>query len=96
VRTGRAKSTLAKLIIAILLADKGHVRRDDADLADADRDAVWSRTALVPQNFACWPLRARESVTLGQPKTFSRARITFEAENGTRPGPCLGHVGRHG
>jgi ATP-binding cassette subfamily B protein len=31
---------------------------------------VWKRTALVPQNFACWPLRARENITLGQPRTF--------------------------
>jgi ATP-binding cassette subfamily B protein len=31
---------------------------------------VWSRTALVPQNFASWPLRARENITLGQPKTL--------------------------
>ncbi|MFG2141851.1 ATP-binding cassette domain-containing protein [Streptomyces sp. NPDC048650] len=67
---GSGKSTLAKLITGILLADKGHVRWDGTDLANADPDAVWSRTALVPQNFACWPLRARENVTLGQPKTF--------------------------
>ncbi|NDZ77010.1 ATP-binding cassette domain-containing protein [Streptomyces sp. SID10853] len=67
---GSGKSTLAKLITGILLADKGRVRWDGADLADADPDSVWSRTSLVPQNFACWPLRVRENVTLGQPKTF--------------------------
>lgn len=67
---GSGKSTLAKLITGILLADKGRVRWDGTDLAAADPDSVWSRTALVPQNFACWPLRARENVTLGQPRTF--------------------------
>ncbi|GAA1709850.1 ATP-binding cassette domain-containing protein [Streptomyces yatensis] len=67
---GSGKSTLAKLITGILLADKGRVRWDGTDLAQADPDAVWKRTALVPQNFACWPLRARENITLGQPKTF--------------------------
>ncbi|CAL9325268.1 Vitamin B12 import ATP-binding protein BtuD [Streptomyces sp. enrichment culture] len=67
---GSGKSTLAKLITGILLADKGRVRWDGVDLAHADPDAVWKRTALVPQNFACWPLRTRENITLGQPKTF--------------------------
>lgn len=66
---GSGKSTLAKLITGILLADKGSVQWDGVDLAQADPDAVWKRTALVPQNFACWPLRARENITLGQPKT---------------------------
>ncbi|MFE9067959.1 ATP-binding cassette domain-containing protein [Streptomyces violaceusniger] len=67
---GSGKSTLAKLITGILLADKGRVLWDGTDLAQADPDAVWKRTALVPQNFACWPLRARENITLGQPRTF--------------------------
>ncbi|MGC9379997.1 ATP-binding cassette domain-containing protein [Streptomyces sp. MH13] len=66
---GSGKSTLAKLITGILLADKGRVTWDGIDLADADPDAVWKRTAFVPQNFACWPLRARENITLGQPRT---------------------------
>ncbi|MGC9439691.1 ATP-binding cassette domain-containing protein [Streptomyces sp. WG5] len=66
---GSGKSTLAKLITGILLADKGRVTWDGVDLADADPDAVWKRTAFVPQNFACWPLRARENITLGQPRT---------------------------
>ncbi|MFG2260870.1 ATP-binding cassette domain-containing protein [Streptomyces mirabilis] len=67
---GSGKSTLAKLITGILLADKGRVLWDSTDLADTRPDSVWSRTALVPQNFACWPLRARENITLGQPKTY--------------------------
>ncbi|MGD6740456.1 ATP-binding cassette domain-containing protein [Streptomyces sp. BH106] len=67
---GSGKSTLAKLITGILLADKGRILWDGVDLAQADPDAVWKRTSLVPQNFACWPLRTRENITLGQPKTF--------------------------
>ncbi|MGW1819367.1 ATP-binding cassette domain-containing protein [Streptomyces sp. NPDC002125] len=66
---GSGKSTLAKLITGILLADKGRVLWDGTDLAEADPDSVWKRTALVPQNFACWPLRTRENITLGQPRT---------------------------
>ncbi|MGY0055236.1 ATP-binding cassette domain-containing protein [Streptomyces sp. LZ34] len=67
---GSGKSTLTKLITGILLPDKGRVVWDGTDLAQAQPDAVWARTALVPQNFACWPLRARENITLGQPKTY--------------------------
>ncbi|GHG91764.1 ATP-binding cassette domain-containing protein [Streptomyces lanatus] len=66
---GSGKSTLAKLVTGILLADKGRVLWDDTDLARADPDAVWKRTALVPQSFARWPLRTRENITLGQPRT---------------------------
>lgn len=72
---GSGKSTLAKLITGILLADKGRVLWDGVDLAEADPDAVWKRTALVPQNFACWPLRARENVTLGQPRTYDDGAV---------------------
>ncbi|MEV6837752.1 ATP-binding cassette domain-containing protein [Streptomyces sp. NPDC051133] len=67
---GSGKSTLAKLITGILLADKGRVLWDGVDLARARPDSVWRRTALVPQNFACWPLRVRENITLGQPRTY--------------------------
>ncbi|GGY15723.1 ABC transporter [Streptomyces djakartensis] len=67
---GSGKSTLTKLLTGILLADKGHVLWDGTDLAEADPESVWKRTALVPQNFACWPLRTRENITLGQPRTF--------------------------
>lgn len=67
---GSGKSTLAKLFTGILLADKGRVLWDGTDLAQADPDSVWQRTALVPQGFACWPLRARENITLGQPRTY--------------------------
>ncbi|RFU82758.1 ATP-binding cassette domain-containing protein [Streptomyces triticagri] len=72
---GSGKSTLARLITGVLLAEKGRVLWDGVDLADADPDAVWRRTAFVPQNFACWPLRARENITLGQPRTFDDAEV---------------------
>ncbi|MFC5216868.1 ATP-binding cassette domain-containing protein [Streptomyces coerulescens] len=72
---GSGKSTLAKLITGILLADKGRVLWDGTDLARADPDAVWKRTALVPQNFARWPLRTRENITLGQPRTHDDAPV---------------------
>ncbi|MFE1788951.1 ATP-binding cassette domain-containing protein [Streptomyces sp. NPDC059525] len=66
---GSGKSTLTRLITGIYLADKGTVTWNGSDLADTDPDSVWRRTGLVPQDFARWPLRVRENVTLGQPRT---------------------------
>ncbi|ELS58950.1 putative ABC transport protein [Streptomyces viridochromogenes Tue57] len=66
---GSGKSTLLRLITGIYLADKGRVLWNGADLATLDQNSVWARTGLVPQLFAQWPLRVRENVTLGQPRT---------------------------
>lgn len=66
---GSGKSTLTRLITGIYLADKGRVLWNGMDLASVDPDSVWSCTGLVPQIFAQWPLRVRENVTLGQPRT---------------------------
>ncbi|MFD5417539.1 ATP-binding cassette domain-containing protein [Streptomyces sp. NPDC127069] len=66
---GSGKSTLTRLITGIYLADKGTVTWNGSDLAHTDPDTVWRRTGLVPQDFARWPLRVRENVTLGQPRT---------------------------
>ncbi|MFE9880172.1 ATP-binding cassette domain-containing protein [Streptomyces sp. NPDC005784] len=66
---GSGKTTLTRLLAGILLADKGKVTWNGADLAEADRDTVWKLTGLVPQVFAQWPLRLRENVTLGQPRS---------------------------
>ncbi|MGA4838196.1 ATP-binding cassette domain-containing protein [Streptomyces sp. G45] len=67
---GSGKSTLTRLITGIYLADKGRVTWNGTDLARVDPDSVWRCTGLVPQIFAQWPLRVRENVTLGQPRTF--------------------------
>lgn len=67
---GSGKSTLTRLITGIYLADKGRVLWNGSDLASVDRTTVWRCTGLVPQIFAQWPLRVRENVTLGQPRTF--------------------------
>ncbi|TGB15410.1 ATP-binding cassette domain-containing protein [Streptomyces sp. MZ04] len=67
---GSGKSTLLRLITGIYLSDKGSVAWNGTDLAGLDQNTVWQRTGLVPQLFAQWPLRIRENVTLGQPRTF--------------------------
>ncbi len=72
---GSGKSTLLRLITGIYLADKGRVLWNGADLATLNQETVWARTGLVPQLFAQWPLRVRENVTLGQPRTRNDAPI---------------------
>ncbi|MFD5567487.1 ATP-binding cassette domain-containing protein [Streptomyces cadmiisoli] len=66
---GSGKSTLTRLITGIYLADKGRVTWNGMDLAETDPATVWGHTGLVPQIFAQWPLRVRENVTLGQPRS---------------------------
>ncbi|MGW2088317.1 ATP-binding cassette domain-containing protein, partial [Streptomyces sp. NPDC001880] len=66
---GSGKSTLTRLLTGINLPDKGKVTWNGADLAEVDPATVWRHTGLVPQIFAQWPLRVRENVTLGQPRT---------------------------
>ncbi|MFT9784722.1 ATP-binding cassette domain-containing protein [Streptomyces rhizosphaericola] len=66
---GSGKSTLTRLVTGIYLADKGRVTWNGTDLSDTAPATVWRRTGLVPQIFAQWPLRVRENVTLGQPRT---------------------------
>ncbi|GAA0661197.1 ABC transporter ATP-binding protein [Streptomyces thermocarboxydovorans] len=66
---GSGKSTLTRLLTGIYLPDKGKVFWNGTDLAEADPATVWANTGLVPQIFAQWPLRLRENITLGQPRT---------------------------
>ncbi|MEU3843675.1 ATP-binding cassette domain-containing protein [Streptomyces sp. NPDC028635] len=66
---GSGKSTLTRLLTGIYLPDKGTVTWNGTDLAELDPASVWRRTGLVPQIFAQWPLRVRENITLGQPRT---------------------------
>ncbi|MFC8197804.1 ATP-binding cassette domain-containing protein [Streptomyces sp. NPDC057298] len=66
---GSGKSTLTRLLTGIYLADKGRVTWNGSDLTTVDPATVWDCTGLVPQIFAQWPLRVRENVTLGQPRT---------------------------
>ncbi len=65
---GSGKSTLTRLLAAIFLADKGSVSWNGRDVAAIDPDRLWDLSALVPQNFAQWPLSVRDNITLGQPR----------------------------
>ncbi|MFD3333446.1 ATP-binding cassette domain-containing protein [Streptomyces sp. NPDC058700] len=72
---GSGKSTLTRLLTGIYLPDKGTVTWNGTDLAGVVPATVWAHTGLVPQIFAQWPLRVRENVTLGQPRTHDDAPV---------------------
>ncbi|WP_030253026.1 ABC transporter ATP-binding protein [Streptomyces violens] len=64
---GSGKSTLSKLVSGLYLPTDGQVLWDGTPTSDADPQALWQQVALVPQDYAHWPLTVRENITLGQP-----------------------------
>ncbi|MFD7667424.1 ABC transporter ATP-binding protein [Streptomyces sp. NPDC059788] len=64
---GSGKSTLSKLVSALYLPTEGQVLWDGVPTGDIDPHQLWQQVALVPQDYAHWPLTVRENVTLGQP-----------------------------
>ncbi|MFF5131084.1 ABC transporter ATP-binding protein [Streptomyces syringium] len=63
---GSGKSTLAKLLAGLYTPTSGTVTWDHTNLADIDPEHAWARLAMLPQDFARWPVTARENITLGQ------------------------------
>ncbi|WP_310942080.1 ABC transporter ATP-binding protein [Streptomyces sp. gCLA4] len=64
---GSGKSTLSRLLTRLHLPTSGTVTWDGHDIRTLDPHAAWKCVSLVPQDYASWPLTARENVTLGQP-----------------------------
>jgi ATP-binding cassette, subfamily B, bacterial len=72
---GSGKTTLAKLLTGLYLPTTGRVTWDGVDVATMDPAAAWSRVAMVPQDYARWPLSARQNVTLGQSRPEGDAAV---------------------
>ncbi|WP_428956993.1 ABC transporter ATP-binding protein [Streptomyces sp. cg35] len=72
---GSGKSTLMRLLSGLNLPSSGVVTWDGVSVADLDPHAAWRRTSVVPQDFARWPMTARENIALGQPRPEGDAAV---------------------
>ncbi|MEU3032512.1 ABC transporter ATP-binding protein [Streptomyces incarnatus] len=77
---GSGKSTLSKLISGLNLPTAGEVLWDGKPVGEADPQALWRQVALVPQDYAHWPLTVRENVHLGQPTARGDAAVREACE----------------
>jgi len=77
---GSGKSTLSKLISGLNLPTAGAVLWDGLPTGEADPQALWRQVALVPQDYAHWPLTVRENVNLGQPTAGGDAAVLEACE----------------
>ncbi|MFC3540731.1 ATP-binding cassette domain-containing protein, partial [Couchioplanes caeruleus subsp. azureus] len=77
---GSGKSTLSKLISGLNLPTAGAVLWDGKPVGEADPQALWRQVALVPQDYAHWPLTVRENVNLGQPTARGDAAVREACE----------------
>ncbi|MFG2228332.1 ABC transporter ATP-binding protein [Streptomyces sp. NPDC048644] len=77
---GSGKSTLSKLVSGLYVPTDGQVLWDGVPTGDADPQALWQQVALVPQEYARWPLSARENITLGQPSSRGDAAVREACE----------------
>ncbi|MFI8068489.1 ABC transporter ATP-binding protein [Streptomyces sp. NPDC086033] len=63
---GSGKTTLVKLLAGLYAPDRGRILWDDLDAADADRQLLAERVAMVAQDFKRWPFTARVNVAVGR------------------------------
>ncbi|MFE1378084.1 ABC transporter ATP-binding protein [Streptomyces sp. NPDC058740] len=65
-KNGSGKSTLVSLLSGVRLPNSGKVLWGGVSTAEADRTQVFSRVAIVAQDFFRWPFTARVNVGIGR------------------------------
>lgn len=66
-RNGCGKTTTVKLLAGLYLPDDGQVVVGGVTTAETDRHALFSRVAIVSQDYYRWPFTARANITIGRP-----------------------------
>ena len=64
-----------KLLCGLNLPTSGAARWDGVDISEYDAEKLWKQCGVVPQEFARWPMPARENITLGQPRADGDAAV---------------------
>ncbi len=77
---GSGKSTLSKLVSGLYVPTGGQVLWDGMPTDAADPQALRQQVALVPQDYAHWPLTVRENVNQGQPTARGDAAVLEACE----------------
>lgn len=75
------KTTLMKLLSGLNLPTDGVVTWDGVSTRDLDPHALWKRCAVVPHEFARWPMAARVMTSAFSPL----ADGVIQSTSGTRP-----------
>ncbi|WP_328885216.1 ATP-binding cassette domain-containing protein [Streptomyces sp. NBC_00316] len=66
-KNGSGKTTLTRLLCGLYLPDSGRIVWGDVDAAKAHRAQIFSRIAMVAQDFRRWPFTARVNIGIGRP-----------------------------
>ncbi|KQX50098.1 MULTISPECIES: ABC transporter ATP-binding protein [unclassified Streptomyces] len=65
-RNGSGKSTVSKLLCGMYMPSSGRVLWGEVSAADACRARIFSRVAMVAQDFQRWPFTARVNIGIGR------------------------------
>ncbi|WP_223771955.1 ATP-binding cassette domain-containing protein [Streptomyces huiliensis] len=84
---GSGKSTLAGIVAGLYLPTSGQVTHNGVEIRRADRESVFDRVALLPQDVSCWPMTVRANVHIGDAgRSLRQEKVEAAAEYaGIRP-----------
>lgn len=78
---GSGKTTLAGIVAGLYLPTSGTVSHNGVTTEEADRESVFDRVALLPQDVGYWPMTVRANVHIGDPaRPVNQERIEAAAE----------------